>query len=73
MNIGEQSIDSSECIVHNGNNSFIDGIAKLDNRLIIILNTQNLIPLYDHSLKEDDTHEVMQGEQAKVLNMGTPV
>jgi purine-binding chemotaxis protein CheW len=73
VTIDEKLIDSSDDITHNGDTSFIDGIAKLDTRLIIILNTLTLVPLYDHALQEDATHEAMQGEPGKALKANTSV
>jgi chemotaxis signal transduction protein len=55
--INEKDIQPSEGIAGNASTAFVDGIAKLDGRLIIILNTINLIPIYDRNLFEDITNE----------------
>jgi len=42
--IDEQSVERPDRIANAEDTSFIDGIAKFDNRLVIILNTSNLVP-----------------------------
>ena len=45
VNIEENFLDSKECSFNNDNIAFIDSIAKLFSRLVIIINIQKLIPV----------------------------
>jgi chemotaxis protein CheZ len=54
----------------NSNIDRIEGIAKLDNKLIVLLDTKKLLPLNDISLMEDtilNVSEVNDGENVEVL------
>ena len=54
----------------NSNIDRIEGVAKLDNKLIVLLDTKKLLPLNDISLMEDtilNVSEVNDGENVEVL------
>ncbi len=44
VSLDEKSVELPERIANSGDTAFIDGIAKLGDRLVIILNTTNLVP-----------------------------
>ncbi len=52
VSIENEAIESPEAIPH-GQSDQVEGVAKLDNRLILILNARKLIPLNDMELLED--------------------
>ena len=52
LSIEEQAIEASETIADSGTASFVDGIAKLGNRLVIILDTVSLLPVRAHPAPE---------------------
>lgn len=66
INSAKENIDSPEQIV-NGNLEQIEGVAKIDDRLIVLLNIKKLLPVSDLSLLEEDVLKVQtQGNGDKV-------
>ena len=68
VSLAEDTIESPEAISH-GQNERVEGIAKQDGRLILILNARKLIPLEDMALLEDrmvDIKETGSGNTVEV-------
>jgi purine-binding chemotaxis protein CheW len=71
VTIDEKSIESSDRISRNGDISCIDGIAKLDARLIIILNAQILMSRDGNSVPGEPMHEAMREGLGKTMKAST--
>lgn len=59
ISIEESAVESPENLPH-GHEDQVDGIAKVDGRLLVLLNIKKLIPLDDLTLLEDLAVEVAQ-------------
>jgi len=69
ITIEESAIESPENLPH-GNEDRVEGVAKLDGRLIVLLNIKKLIPLDDMSLLEDVAAEVSEsGSSADMVEV----
>lgn len=60
VKVDEANIEAPEKII-SGNADLLEGVAKFDNRLIVLLNTKKILPVDDISLLED-TINVSSGE-----------
>jgi chemotaxis signal transduction protein/chemotaxis regulatin CheY-phosphate phosphatase CheZ len=58
LSIDETAIESPENLPH-GHEEQVEGVAKIDGRLIVLLDAKKLIPLSDMSLLEDFSAEVV--------------
>ncbi len=63
ISIEEAAIESPENLPH-GNSEQVEGVAKLDGRLIVLLDIKKLIPLDDMSLLEDYAVEARPDAQS---------
>ncbi len=67
VNIDEKSIEPAEEFLQHGDNH-IEGVARIDDRLLILLDVKKLIPSEDQSLFEDEVLEVIEeGDKVEVL------
>ncbi len=68
ITIDESTIDSCDDFLHKGNEQ-VKGVAKLQDRLVVLLNTTKLIPQGDMSLLEEYFEEIKElegGEKVEV-------
>src|SRR3989304_3329062 len=63
INIEESAIEPAEKILHGGNIDHFEGVAKLPDRLVGLLDTKKLLPYDDMSLFEDYTD--IKGQEDK--------
>jgi chemotaxis signal transduction protein/chemotaxis regulatin CheY-phosphate phosphatase CheZ len=68
VSIAAETIESPEAISH-GQNDRVEGIAKQDGRLILILNAKKLIPLEDMHLLEDRTLDVREIDSSSTVEV----
>ncbi|MFA5073242.1 MAG: protein phosphatase CheZ [Nitrospirota bacterium] len=68
LSLAEDSIESPESLSH-GHSQEITGVAKLDGRLIVLLDTSRLIPLADRSLLEEVAAEVQNTAQEGTIEV----
>lgn len=67
VNVDEGSIESSEEFLHHGD-SHIEGVARINDRLLILLDIKRLIPAEDQALFEDDVLEIIEeGDRVEVI------
>jgi len=67
INIDESAIEPSDEFMKQGENH-IEGVARIDGRLIVLLDTKKLIPMEDRSLFEDEIVEVKEeGDKVEVI------
>lgn len=68
LSLDESTIESPEGLSRSHSQE-ITGVAKLDGRLIVLLDTGKLIPLSDQSLLEEvaEVHNMAQGDTVEVL------
>jgi len=67
INIDESAIEPSDEFMKQGEN-YIEGVARIDGRLIVLLDTKKLIPMEDRSLFEDEIVEVKEeGDKVEVI------
>ncbi|MDH4027599.1 MAG: protein phosphatase CheZ [Nitrospirota bacterium] len=68
LNVDENKIELPENFCRN-NMDLVEGVAKLDDRLVVLLDTKKILPLDDMSLLEDtilDIRETNGGDQVEV-------
>jgi len=68
VNIDEANIEPPEKLISN-NVELLEGVAKFDNRLIVLLNTKKILPLNDMSLLEDtivNVSNVTDGDSVEI-------
>lgn len=61
INIEESSIEPPERFLSD-NVEQVEGVAKLDGRLVVLLNTNKLLPVDDMSIFEDEAYDIHQVE-----------
>ncbi len=67
VNIDEKSIEPAEEFLQHGDNH-IEGVARIDDRLLILLDIKKLIPSEDQALFEEEIVEVIEeGDKLEVL------
>ncbi len=67
VNIDEKSIEPAEEFLKHGDNH-IEGVARIDDRLLILLDIKKLIPSEDQALFEEEIVEVIEeGDKLEVL------
>ena len=67
INIDESAIEPSDEFMKQEEN-YIEGVARIDGRLIVLLDTKKLIPMEDRSLFEDEIVEVKEeGDKVEVI------
>ena len=67
-NIEESSIESPESMRH-GRSEQVEGVAKLGNRLIVLLEPKKLIPLQDQTMLEDVTEDFQVSSTGEVVEV----
>lgn len=68
VKVDEANIETPEKIISN-NADLLEGVAKFDNRLIVLLNTKKILPLDDMSLLEDTIVNVNDLEDGKGIEV----
>lgn len=67
VNIDERNVEPPEEFMQHGGTQ-IEGVARLDNRLLVLLDTKKLIPTEDQSLFEEEIVEVIdEGDKVEVV------
>lgn len=67
INIDETAVEPAEDFMQHGQNQ-VEGIARLDDRLLVLLDTKKLIPSEDQSLFEEEIVEIHdQGDKVEVV------
>jgi len=67
VNIDEKNVEPAEEFMQHGQ-SQIEGVARLDDRLLVLLDTKKLIPAEDRSLFEEEIVEVHEeGDRVEVV------
>ncbi len=67
VNIDEKSIEPAEEFMQQGQNQ-IEGVARLDDRLLILLEVKKLIPVEDQSLFEEEIVDIVEdGDKVEVV------
>lgn len=67
VNIDERNVEPPEEFMQHGGTQ-IEGVARLDNRLLVLLDTKKLIPIEDQSLFEEEIVEVIdEGDKVEVV------
>ena len=67
-NIDENSIESPESMRH-GQSTQVEGVAKLGNRLIVLLDPKKLIPLQDQTVLEDVAEDFQVNTSGDVVEV----
>jgi chemotaxis signal transduction protein/chemotaxis regulatin CheY-phosphate phosphatase CheZ len=68
VKVDEANIETPEKIISN-NVDLLEGVAKFDNRLIVLLNTKKILPLDDMSLLEDTIVNVNDSEDGNSIEV----
>ena len=68
VKVDEANIETPEKIISN-NMDLLEGVAKFDNRLIVLLNTKKILPLDDMSLLEDTIVNVNDSEDGNSIEV----
>ncbi|GAB6183166.1 protein phosphatase CheZ [Thermodesulfovibrio hydrogeniphilus] len=73
VNIDEKSIEPAEEFMQQGQNQ-IEGVARLDDRLLILLEVKKLIPVEDQSLFEEEIVDIVEeGDKVEVIKKVTGI
>lgn len=67
VNIEESQVEPAEGVIQHGQNQ-IEGVARLGDKLLVLLDTKKLIPLEDQSLFEEEIVEIHdEGDRVEVI------
>jgi chemotaxis protein CheZ len=73
VNIEEGSIENAEEFLQQGNNS-IEGVARINDRLLILLDIKKLIPIEDQSLFEEEIVSIQEeGDKVEIIKEVTSI